>query len=396
MAGAGYKLFNTGDVLTAAQVNTYLMQQTVMVFASATARNTALSGILAEGLVCYLTDTNDFQIYDGAAWQSYGSGDITGVTATAPLTGGGTSGSVTVGIQDGTTAQKGAVQLTDSTSSTSTTTAATPNSVKSAYDLANGAIAKSTVTTKGDLILGTAASTVARQAVGTNNHVLYSDSAQTNGVVWAAGSKSTLTTTGDLLYASAANTLARLGIGTSGQVLTVSGGIPSWAAASSGGGMTLINSGGTNLSGSQTTTVSVGSGYIDLHIYVTNWYRNDGQLYIYFNSDTTGTNYNSSLARSFNDANGAFATANNPSLSAAGVNSSSTGYNYHSIRVPFYNDTTIYKTANVFGTSLTPANDRFIVFGNVLWRSNSAITSVSISNDTGNFSGGKVYVYGVK
>ena len=232
MAGAGYKLFNTGDVLTAAQVNTYLMQQTVMVFASATARNTALSGILAEGLVCYLTDTNDFQIYDGAAWQSYGSGDITGVTATSPLTGGGTSGSVTVGIQDGTTAQKGAVQLTDSTSSTSTTTAATPNSVKSAYDLANGAVAKSTVTTKGDLILGTAASTVARQGVGTNNQILYADSTQTNGVVWAAGSKSTLTTTGDILYASAANTLARLGIGTSGQVLTVSGGIPSWASAS--------------------------------------------------------------------------------------------------------------------------------------------------------------------
>ena len=42
MAGAGYKLFNTGDVLTAAQVNTYLQQQTVMVFADATARTAAL------------------------------------------------------------------------------------------------------------------------------------------------------------------------------------------------------------------------------------------------------------------------------------------------------------------------------------------------------------------
>jgi hypothetical protein len=47
------------------------------------------------------------------------------------------------GIQDGTTSQKGVVQLTDSTSSTSTTTAATPNSVKSAYDLANAALPKS-------------------------------------------------------------------------------------------------------------------------------------------------------------------------------------------------------------------------------------------------------------
>ena len=42
-------------------------------------------------------------------------------------------------VQDGTTSQKGAVQLEDSHSSTSTTKAATPNSVKSAYDLANTA-----------------------------------------------------------------------------------------------------------------------------------------------------------------------------------------------------------------------------------------------------------------
>ena len=70
-------------------------------------------------------------------WITNDQGDITGVTATSPLTGGGTSGAITVGIQDGTTSQKGALQLTDSTSSTSTTTAATPNAVKSAYDFAN-------------------------------------------------------------------------------------------------------------------------------------------------------------------------------------------------------------------------------------------------------------------
>jgi len=75
-------------------------------------------------------------------WIANDQGDITGITATSPLTGGGSSGAITVGIQDGTTAQKGAVQLENSTSSTSTTTAAVPASVKSAYDLAAAASPK--------------------------------------------------------------------------------------------------------------------------------------------------------------------------------------------------------------------------------------------------------------
>ena len=70
MAGAGYKLFNTGDVLTAAQVNTYLNEQTVMVFASSAARTSALSGVLAEGMVSYLQDTNAVEVYNGSAWVS--------------------------------------------------------------------------------------------------------------------------------------------------------------------------------------------------------------------------------------------------------------------------------------------------------------------------------------
>ena len=74
MAGAGYKLFNTGDVLTAAQVNTYLNEQTVMVFASSAARTSALSGVLAEGMMSYLQDTNAVQVYNGSAWVSVGGG----------------------------------------------------------------------------------------------------------------------------------------------------------------------------------------------------------------------------------------------------------------------------------------------------------------------------------
>lgn len=112
-------------------------------------------------------------------WIANDQGDITGITASSPLTGGGTSGAVTVGIQDATTAQKGAVQLENSTSSTSTTTAAVPASVKSAYDLANAAIPKSLVDAAGDLIYATANDTPARLAIGTAGQVLKVNSGAT-------------------------------------------------------------------------------------------------------------------------------------------------------------------------------------------------------------------------
>ena len=78
MAGAGYKLFVNGNALSASDLNTYVQQQTVMVFASASARTTALSGVLAEGMVSYRTDSHVFEVYNGTSWVSAG--------ASSPLT----------------------------------------------------------------------------------------------------------------------------------------------------------------------------------------------------------------------------------------------------------------------------------------------------------------------
>jgi hypothetical protein len=76
MAITGTKLFSTGDVLTAADTNQYLMRG-VKVFASSTARDDAYGGAgeptLEEGEACYLADTNVLQTYDGAAWNSLSS-----------------------------------------------------------------------------------------------------------------------------------------------------------------------------------------------------------------------------------------------------------------------------------------------------------------------------------
>ena len=85
-ANAGYHLFNTGDVLTAAQVQYNLQNQSIMFFASAAARDSALTGVLAEGMFAYLADTNTTVYYDGASWQSFGTGDVTGLTAGTGIT----------------------------------------------------------------------------------------------------------------------------------------------------------------------------------------------------------------------------------------------------------------------------------------------------------------------
>ena len=84
---AGYRLYTTGDVLTAAQVQFNLQNQTIMYFASAAARDAALTvGVVQEGMFAYLADTNTTVYYDGAAWQSFGTGDVTGLTAGAGIT----------------------------------------------------------------------------------------------------------------------------------------------------------------------------------------------------------------------------------------------------------------------------------------------------------------------
>ena len=67
--GSGFFDFTAGQVLTDSQVDGYLMRQTVMTFADASARNTALSGVLDEGMYAYLEDVDALSYYNGSAWR---------------------------------------------------------------------------------------------------------------------------------------------------------------------------------------------------------------------------------------------------------------------------------------------------------------------------------------
>lgn len=69
--GLGFIEFATGDVLSAAAANGYLASQTVMVFASAAARTSAIATPY-EGMISYLKDTDVTQYYSGSAWVTIG------------------------------------------------------------------------------------------------------------------------------------------------------------------------------------------------------------------------------------------------------------------------------------------------------------------------------------
>ena len=72
MAGLGAKLWTVGEIATAANINGYLMDQTVMKFASTTTRDAAFGGAgeptLSEGMFAYTSDTDTLWLYDGSNW----------------------------------------------------------------------------------------------------------------------------------------------------------------------------------------------------------------------------------------------------------------------------------------------------------------------------------------
>lgn len=63
----GYKTWAADDVLTAADLNSYLMQQSVPQFASAAVRSGAILSP-PTGMITYRADGAVFELWNGSAW----------------------------------------------------------------------------------------------------------------------------------------------------------------------------------------------------------------------------------------------------------------------------------------------------------------------------------------
>lgn len=79
---SGYRSWTPGEVITASNVQDYLQDQTVMVFASSAVRATAVV-VPTEGMLSWLEDDNKYQYYNGSGWTDL-LVPITGGTAGQP------------------------------------------------------------------------------------------------------------------------------------------------------------------------------------------------------------------------------------------------------------------------------------------------------------------------
>jgi hypothetical protein len=206
---------------------------------------------------------------------------------------------------------------------------------------------------------------------------------------------------GDLITATAADTPARLAVGTNNQVLTADSTAATglkWATPTAGGGVTLLSTTNLTVGATSTTISSISQDYSHLIVLVTGVYTStiDGDVSLRFNGDTS-TNYGRSNIRCLGSTVGGFAGTGSTEytfIDRTPTSSGSAGLGYGSTMIYRYTSTDpryIESTGRGTGASAVTQTTT----GN--YTGASAISSITVVCVSGfNFSGGTVYIYGVK
>ena len=211
------------------------------------------------------------------------------------------------------------------------------------FNNAGAAIAKTIVDAKGDIIAATAADTVSRLAVGANDTILTADSSTATGLKWAA---------------------------------------------SPSGAMTLLET--LTLTGSSTTSSTLSTSYKQFFLYIKNAYNStNAQLRLRFNGDS-GSNYSYGLVEN----GGAEVVNSQTQIRICNIGTTSSGQNstnaFVTIMIPSQTDEVFVASQ---GQTEMSGIRTYSTTG--VYDSSAAITTINFTPNSGTFSGGTVYIYGV-
>jgi hypothetical protein len=217
------------------------------------------------------------------------------------------------------------------------------------------------------------------------------------GPTGPAGASATtvVTTKGDLLTYS--TTAARLGVGSNGTVLTADSAEATglkWATPAAGG-MTLLST--TTLSGASTTISGIAGTYTSLQLFIYGVNLSVNANFRVAPNGQTGLCYQAGQENNTNTSNSADLFYLSRNVGGASAMQSANTNNAFGLTIDNYANSTNFKTMGSRGLYYVPDFSAYlpIVFEGG-FASNSAITSLVFSVNTGVFNGGTVLIYGVK